>query len=44
MHVKNLAFCVWEWRRSTIQYNTIFASKPVVSMWCTCFCWHLLCA
>ena len=21
MHVKNLAFCVWEWRRCTIQYN-----------------------
>ena len=23
MHVKNLAFCVWEWRRYTIQYNTM---------------------
>jgi len=21
MHVKNLALCVWEWRRYTIQYN-----------------------
>jgi len=21
MHVKSLAFCVWEWRRYTIQYN-----------------------
>jgi len=23
MHVKNLALCVWEWRRYTIQYNTV---------------------
>ena len=23
MHVKSLAFCVWEWRRYSIQYNTI---------------------
>jgi len=21
MHVKSLAFCVWEWRRYSIQYN-----------------------
>ena len=24
MHVKNLALCVWEWRRYTIQYNYCF--------------------
>ena len=23
MHVESLAFCVWEWRRYTIQYNAI---------------------
>ena len=23
MHVKSLAFCVWKWRRYTIQYNAV---------------------
>jgi len=27
MHVKNLALCVWEWRRYTIQYNTMLTVK-----------------
>jgi len=31
MHVKNLALCVWEWRRYTIQYN-VYYSKFVTTV------------
>ena len=30
MHVKSLAFCVWEWRRYTIQFNSIRPSTQRV--------------
>ena len=27
LHVKSLAFCVWEWRRYSIQYNAVMLSS-----------------
>jgi len=38
MHVKSLAFCVWEWRRYSIQYNMFMWGRRCVHTSARCVC------